>query len=94
VPITPTPDEWAPIIDDPLSWQRGIDVMRVGPNMRGSARFWATVEARGLSVVYQDGVPDFTRIVLDLGDGIGLELSTEDDTPYIRYRFVPLESLT
>jgi hypothetical protein len=83
-------DEWAPIIDDPLAWQAAIDATGLGPNMRGSARFWTTVAWLDFPVISRDGAPDFSRIVLALNDDIGLELSTDETTPFIRYRFVPV----
>jgi hypothetical protein len=88
--VTTDAETWAPIIADPLAWQERIDASGLSPNMRGSARFWRTVEARGVKVWYKDGVPEFTEIAFDLGDGIGLLLSTSEGSPYIRYAFCEL----
>ena len=84
--------DWAPIIDDPLAWQSRIDASGLQPNMRGSARFWRTIQERyGLTVWYRDGAPDFGEIVFKLADGLGLELSTEEGSTHMRYRFVELD---
>ena len=79
------------IITDPLAWQKEIDRSGLSVNMRGSARFWKTVEAHGIPVVYRNGAPEFSEIVFSLGDNIGLELSVTDDWPFIRYAFVEIE---
>lgn len=77
-----------PIIDDPLAWQDRMDAIPAPINTYGSARFWKTVSARGLLVVCRDGAPDFSEIVFSLGGGIGLELSTTNESQFIKYRFV------
>lgn len=91
-----TDDERFPIIEDPLAWQARIDYAHdhaQGPiNVRGSARFWYTVAQRGLPVVWRNGAPDFSEIVFDLGDGLGLQLTTNEETNFIRYRFVDLKA--
>jgi len=82
-------DEYPPI-DDPLDWQRRREASSAPLNMRGSARFWRTVERYGLRVWYRDGAPEFTTIVFELAPGLGLELSTKEDDAWIRFAFVEL----
>jgi hypothetical protein len=82
--------DWYRGIDDPLAWQKRIDMQRVGPNTRGATRFWTTVADYGFPVVSRNGVPDFNRIVFALTEALGLELTTDETTPFIRYRFVAL----
>ena len=82
------------VIDDPLAWQKSIDMMRVGPNTRGATRFWTTVAAYGLDVVTRDGIPDCSQLVIRLAPGLGLELSTNADSAFIHYRFVAIQEGT
>ena len=92
-----------PLIEDLLAWQEMIDNGRGGINMRGSARFWKTVKAHGIHMQSRDGAPEFSEIVFDLGNGIGMMLYTEvihENTfdpgwekwcPTINFRFVKLD---
>jgi hypothetical protein len=67
--------EDSPIISDPLAWQRAIEDAPASINLRGSERFWATVEAlSGMEVVYRNGAPEFSEIVFRLKGNIGLRL--------------------
>jgi hypothetical protein len=92
--------ERTPIISDPLAWQRAIEDADASINLRGSERFWATVEAlSGMDVVYRNGAPEFTEIVFRLKGNIGLRLYAQavnrfefdaddtDITPNIGFEF-------
>ena len=83
--------DWYEVIDDPLAWQAKIDATGLHPNTRGSARFWTTAAAYGLDVVTRNGIPDCSQIVIGLAPGLGLELSTDETSPFIRYRFVAIQ---
>ena len=82
----------APVIDDPLAWQARIDASDLSLNMRGAARFWNTVEQRLGRHIGVDGCPDTTCAVIDLGGGVGVELSVQEDWPFLVHRFVKMES--
>ena len=91
--------EESKIISDPLAWQTAMDASSAGINLRGSERFWRTVEALGIERVYSDGVPEFTEIVFRLKGNIGLrlfakpvyrnyfELGDHAVTPHIGFEF-------
>lgn len=88
-------------IDDPLAWQKMIDLHGIGFNMRGSARLWTTVgELTGLRI-WRDGAPEFGEMVIELKEGVGLLLTAESwgvepDEPdfigaWLHPRFVELD---
>jgi hypothetical protein len=82
-----------PVIDDPIAWQEMMDNAPASINLRGSERFWNTVNARGIKgMIYRDGCPEFTTIAFDLGDDIALVLSAQgEESPYIKFRFERIE---
>lgn len=65
------------IIENPLEWQAKIDRVNLGLNMRGSARFWLTIaELTGLNI-WRNGAPEFTAMVIELKEGLGILLSAK-----------------
>lgn len=79
------------LIDNPLEWQEMIDNQPASINMRGSARFWATVMEKLDRLIYRNGAPEFSMITIDLGDNLGLQLSTDEGRPWIDYKFVAID---
>ena len=87
------------IITDMLAWQQEMDESGFGgPNQKGSARFWKTVERHLGTVTYRNGAPEFSEIVIELTDDVGLMLYVDPldgglemgVRPRIEYRFVEI----
>lgn len=94
--VQPDHTDDLPVIDDPLAWQDMIDNAPAPINMRGAARFWKTVEHLLGKGAVTDGAPEFSTVVIQLSDTVGLQLKCwawdheDGEAPggWIDYRFV------
>ncbi len=68
-----------PPIDEMLKWQAECDAMGIGINLRGSARFWNTVQYHTDCSFSINGAPEFSQIIVPLADDVGLVITAGGD---------------
>lgn len=88
-----------PFISDPISWQNNLDMVGSNPNRGATAQFFETVSVLldGRKVfICADKESDTERIVLELTEDVGMELSAANDPGregFVAFRFVDMHQL-
>jgi hypothetical protein len=76
------------IIADPIKWQETTDNHPLSLNLRGSRRFWLTVESLLDRPIIRSSAPELSGMVIHLKDDVWLELKTTEGSNWLDYRFV------